>query len=455
MKPKNLLVLAVVVAVLGSFIVFFERHQPTTDEVGAVADRLLPDLERESVTAVVVERPEGTLRVVREDGAWRLEEPLSWPADTLTVDGVLDAILGLESRRALAADGTAVADYGLDDPPMAVTLEIEGGDPVRVSVGERTALGSDRAVSLGDGRVVLTPGWFVEQLEKPTNEWRSRAVLDTSLGQLAALTVVDREGDRVEAVSLDGDWRLLSPVEDLADTEHLRRVVGDLAGARIAEFADDPTPDQLALVDEPAYRLSVNPNDGSPAVSLDFSAIRDGRRLCRRDGEALFWIEEQPTTVLTKAPILWREPDVRPFSTWDVEAVDITTVGDGTVALRREDGLWTVNGADADADVVRNYLQDLAEQEASAFDLADFGEPVQGTVQVILRGFDDETSEELHYTFFAAATAGGPSSVTVSGRPGRMAVPAGAAADVLAGADFFRAAPESPEEEAGAEAEAP
>jgi hypothetical protein len=443
MKPKSLLILAVAVVALGAFIWFFERHQPSTDQVEATADRVLPDLERESVRAVVVERAGESLRAVRVgDGAWRLEAPVAWPADTMTVQGVLDAVLGLDARRILAEGEVAPADYGLDDAALAVTLETDAGDPIRLAVGDEVALGSDRAVTLGDGRIIFTSARLVDQLEKPTDDWRSREVLGLSLSKLAALTVVDAAGDRVEAVSLDDVWRLVQPVEDRANEEHLNRAVGDLAAARIAAFADDPTPEEASLLAAPAYRLSLNPEDGSPAVSLEISEALDGRRLCRRDGTVTFWIDEQVVTPLTLAPVLWREPRVWPFSSWDVEAVDIT-VGDGTVALRQDNGLWTVDGATADAQVVRTYLQDLADLEAAAFDLSDFGEPVRGTVQLVLRGFGDDEPEEVVLTFFEGVTDGSPTAVTVSGRPGRMALVAGSAEAALVGAEHFEVAAET------------
>lgn len=440
MKPKSLAVLAGVVLALGAFIWFFERHQPSTDEARRTADRLFPDLEADQVTGVVVESAEGTVVIRRsDDGEWRLEQPLVWPADSAAVDGAISAILNLDSERRLAPGEVELAAHGLDQPDLTVRLDLTGRDPVTLSVGDETALGSDRAVTLGDGGIAFTSTQWVSRVKRAPESWRSREVTDLSLAELATISMRDREDDRVEAVRLGESWRLRAPVEDLADEDQLRRVVGDFNAARIEEFVDAPSADLLTSLDPPAYRVQFLPADGSAATTLELGPPEEhpdgARRLCRRNDAAVFWIADTATTALAKAPVLWREAGLYPFSSWDARAVTIET-GDQTVELTSEDGVWQVNGGPADGVAVREYLMDLADLEVAAFGLQDLGEEVRGTVELVLETAD-EGDRTVTYTLFEPLLDGGRASVTVSDRPTRMAITTDQAARVLADSSVF------------------
>ena len=71
MKSKNLLILAAIVLVVFAYIVFFERHRPTSDEAASAAEKVLLDFEQDDVAAILIER--GESRVLREKSGDVLE----------------------------------------------------------------------------------------------------------------------------------------------------------------------------------------------------------------------------------------------------------------------------------------------------------------------------------------------------------------------------------------------
>jgi hypothetical protein len=56
MKPRTLLVLAVLAAGLGAFIWFVDRDLPSSEERAELGKKLFPELEADEVTAVEIER---------------------------------------------------------------------------------------------------------------------------------------------------------------------------------------------------------------------------------------------------------------------------------------------------------------------------------------------------------------------------------------------------------------
>ena len=66
MKPKTLLVLTVLVAILAAFIFFFEKDLPSTDERAEMEKKVLAPLEGDDVEAVEISWEGQSVRLEKE-----------------------------------------------------------------------------------------------------------------------------------------------------------------------------------------------------------------------------------------------------------------------------------------------------------------------------------------------------------------------------------------------------
>jgi len=233
MKGKNLAILAAVVIALLAYILLFERHQPTSDEARRDADKVLQGLEEDDVTGLLVVGPKGRVRLERLGDEWRLREPIDYPADASIVSSTLGSLANLSSDRRLAAGEVDLAEYGLDDPVAEVTLTLDDGSDISFTVGDEMPLGSKRPVMVdAGGEIAIVPGWFIDDLERDVDDWRSREVTNVRADQVASIEI-EAGDDTIRAVRVGRNWQLLSPVKDLADRDHLEGLVSDLDALRI------------------------------------------------------------------------------------------------------------------------------------------------------------------------------------------------------------------------------
>src|SRR5262249_54747573 len=131
MKPRTLLILFVLLVGLGSFIWFYERKLPSSDERAEIAKKVVP-VKKDDVQAVTLETASGKVALQRtaapaadtkkekdkdkKDGegasdgdlgggqpasAWTLTQPMQARADAFAVDGLLDALTNLQKSRTL------------------------------------------------------------------------------------------------------------------------------------------------------------------------------------------------------------------------------------------------------------------------------------------------------------------------------------------------------------------
>jgi hypothetical protein len=439
MKPRNLVILALVVAAVGAYIFFYERHQPTSDEIRERADKVFPDFDRDSVTALEVRNSHGEFSLVKSGGTWRLTSPIDFPADSSTVGSLLGSLGNLKQERKLSPTDVDPADYGLGTPALFVMAATEDGTRFALEVGDETPLGSNRAVRRhGDEHIVVCSDYFVTDLDKELDDWRSRDVIDVVADDLASLQVVSGS-DRIHLVHSDDDWRLVEPIDDLADGDHVSNLISNLNALRIEEFIDAGADSAELGLDDPEFRVTLVRTEGASPSQIDFGNTRDQdgvtRIACRRDGVEYFWVNDVAAARLAKAPVLWRSPKVYTFDSWNAEGLTIA-VEDTEVELTRTEGLWSsADGGELDYGAVQDRLSKLANLEAHEFDLTAPSTPELGRIELTLKpsAADDQSAPlKVSYTFFRPMEEGGDAVVMVNTRGTVMSVNAEAVQEILA-----------------------
>ncbi len=446
MKGKNLIILAAVVIVVFAYIILFERHRPTSDEASQAAEKVLRDFERDDVEAIVLTNETGTMRIEKAEEDWRIREPLDFPAASSEISSTLGTLANLKAERRLATGEVDPADYGLSEPTVEIRLRMLDGSERALAVGDELPLGSKRALRVDESNeVVIANGWFVSDLERGVDEWRSKDVIDFTQRDVASIDI-ESGPDSIRAVRLDDDhWQLLRPLEDRADKDHLVALMSDLGSMQIEEFLD-PTVDPAELgLDRPEYELTIVRTDGGEPLRLALGDTREGENgtevACRRNDD-LFWATERVRTRLSKAPVLWRSKKVMPFETWDVEALRINA-GEELTSLVYDGSFWRFeDDTEADLTAVQEKLRALAGLEATDYDLMEPLTREMGTVEVVLEAEDEgQERPSLTFSFYAPLEEGGNAMLKVSGRDTVMGVEAEDAEKILGDLESLRPEP--------------
>jgi len=427
MKTRNLVILAAIVLAVAVYMFLFERHRPTSDEATAAAEKVLLDFERDDVIGIVIDSAEGRVRLEKHGEEWRLQEPFDFPADSSVVSSTLGSLANLTADRRLAPDEINPADCGLEQPATMVTLRMADDSERVIAVGDALPLGSKRALRVdGSDRVTIAAGWFVSDLEREIDDWRSREVAEMLENDVASIDI-ESGADSIRAVRLEDQWQLLRPLEDLGDGDHLGSLISDLASMRIVEFLDDGVdPSELGL-NVPENEITIFRTDGGEPFRLDLGATREGdggtEVACRRGDGEYFWASERVLTRLAKAPVLWRSKKVMPFESWDAEELRVTT-SESSTSLILVDGFWRfADDVEANMTNVQERLRALADLEATDYDLMAPLTREMGSVEVIFEAEDDDRDRSaLTFSFYAPLEEGGRAMVQVTGRDTVMGV---------------------------------
>ena len=366
MRPRTLLLLALLVAGLGAFIWLFERDMPSTDDRRELESRLLP-VEVDDVKVVIVERDGGSIRLERGDESdestdreWRLTEPLVSRADGGDVRSLLSTLTGLEKKRELSE--VALSEVGLETPRLQLTIATAGNTWL-LSVGSEVPATDDIVVAVEGRGAFVTSGRFVEELEREPGEWRARDIVAGDADDIQAIRSTVSAGDLV-LVRQDGRFVLEEPVRDIADEEMVTELLTALTGLEVDRFLDDESVASNLGLDPPDYEIAVTLEGREEPLVVRIGALAPEGNL--RFGEAenqRFTVETDLAAILDRPHQLWQSRDWTDLEPFEIDSVRLTVQG-VEAELARVDGEWRRDSEAIPYSVARDLLDSITDVRA-------------------------------------------------------------------------------------------
>jgi hypothetical protein len=268
--------------------------------VAVLRDKTVVAFDRDKVSRLDVESPQGPITLVRESDKWKITAPQALPADQVEAGAVLTKLQNLRAQGFLGEDATAVAKF-LGRPEVKVTVTDAGGAKTLLlapSPEKRGGSPMAYAAVAGRGPVMLIDGSALKDFARSVNELRDRTVLsgleprDVKRMQLTAggqTLTLERSGET--------DWRVIEPAKGAAKSSKVEDLLYTLRGLKwkdsIAPGGEDPAKYGL---DKPTVDLRLFRADGTEIGSVLFGK-QDGERLYLKTRNAPAIYSADPKTV--------------------------------------------------------------------------------------------------------------------------------------------------------------
>lgn len=439
MKPRTLLVLLVLVAGLGSFIWFYERELPSSEERAKLEKRVL-EVEKDDVTAVTLVSDAGTVRMEKvklpapekekeeeqdedvidttPESEWHLRQPLQARADAFAVDGLLESLTTLEQTRVL--DNVDPKQAGLDKPRATVRLKTDEGETV-LKIGAPDPLGGSTIAAVGDKTYVVSDS-ILTDLQKAPGDWRDKQMFRGSRDDVQRI----RLSSGVVLVPKGEDFHVDSPFKDRADREKVDNLFAELSGLMAESFLNQPMGPPAAVVEVafkqgPPVRIEVGgpveaPSEETPSAAPTVQA---------RVGGQVFEVRTRLAEVAARPAAEWRSSTLSGLDVFQVESATVQD-GQGKLTLQRAEPDWKRGEETISYLPVSDFLfalvQARAERLLAPGELGIGGKPA---LTVTLKGKD--VGEET-LTLYPPVAAGVPARA--SGRDLVLLLPAGTLGEI-------------------------
>lgn len=347
MSPRNVLILGVVtlLALVCALLLVGGRHDGELVEVPV----LVPGLKAviNDVDAIDVESAGNTLVVSlrRDENRWRVENREGFEADFRRVHDLLRDLAEASRAEPKTAQIEWYPRLGLsdiaDESATGVRVSFPGTDLPAVIMGDQDDITGGRYIRL-DGE---QQSWLTDrelEIARDVNGWLERSVMDIPADELAEVTIVHPDGDRVRLRPADGEenqWVLLDVPDgrEAAPRWQIRPVANGLANVTLEDVR------RSELVPDDAVRALYVTRDGLNFVVDLF--VENGQ------GWARFTVSAEPEPVMVgEAPVAEQSASLLA----DAAAVDARL------------SPWQYALPDAKFETMTRRLEDLLTQPASA-----------------------------------------------------------------------------------------
>lgn len=405
---------------VGIFVVFAVTQITKVKPPGELDALVLPEFHdtkkgtaTKDIDMVEIKRTkprEETLVFAKENDTWRLVKPHQLRVQGHMVQSVIDQVT--RARKEKADLSTSLAEYGLDEPALTVTLKRGVDREWKVNVGKETA-GSATAMIYVTSSARKEPMAVrkaeLNSLFKSLNEFRAMDLLSVGPLNAEAVSVKVGEGDILSLQkNRAGKWLFEKPAFGEAEFEgepgqpgveekkisgvrELLDTIGSIRAESEADFVE-PSASELDLAKKyglekgkpERLRAEVNYSPGSllgkdekrPPVT---DALLIGKRVETQDAKVPRYYARlesenavvkvaapsfEPLVRVAGSPEMLRNRDLVQLDLNRVDAVDVKNAT-GTVKLRKQElaGSWRVFGGgpgrNADRMAMQNLLSDL------------------------------------------------------------------------------------------------
>jgi hypothetical protein len=430
------IVLAAVLAGLGAYIYFVDRHRPATEP----NQQVFATVSADDIEEIEIRTAEGEhVRARRNGDAWTLVDPEQADADVSELSSITSSLASLDIRRVVDEEATDFSQYGLEPGRIDVGFRTRGSEQLRrIVIGDRAPAGGDVYARLpGENRVFLVASYLESTFNKDAFALRDKRVLRFARDEADGLELT--AGTTALHFAKDGsEWRLLKPLAARADYSTVEAAVQRLASAQMHSIVASEAGDLRKYgLDRPVATMTVT-----------IEGTRTTLALGSTDNALVFARDESRPMIFTVAPTLQTDviKDVSDYRRKDLfDARSFTTT---RLALRRS-GEQTVleksttdedttvwrdpSGAEVERETVEGLLSSLSFLRAQSFDAAVHPSLKTPELEAELR-FGEDKSETVTF-----ARAGDDVFARRADEPGMARVDASAYDEVIQALDALKA----------------
>lgn len=290
-----LITLGVLAALAGVYAYLRLKPAPEAPALEEGARKELSKLDEAKLVKIVLsERPEGTLTLLKKDGAWVLDPPYPVKLDESTVSDLVYSFTALFAERTIEEQPTDLAQYGLVPPRAVARAWLDDGTVKTIRLGDETPAGNTYYLQVeGDPAVYTVWMNHGQHFHWRAVDLRSKALLTTikaeevtyykaRLRSGETIEVIEKTPDELKQFQLGfGKFLMVKPFPAPrgVDAEKFDPLLQGIAAITIAEFVDD-APASLAPygLERPWGELLVRDKAGS--LHLLFGADRGSDKVC-------------------------------------------------------------------------------------------------------------------------------------------------------------------------------
>jgi hypothetical protein len=410
MQTKTTLILLAVVVAVASYIIYFEKDRPNTEEAGRRAQNVV-NFERDQLQGLVIHNGDDKIELRRVDNKWRLEAPIKDQADGSLLEGIISDLESWQKDRTISekeieTNQEALTEYDLAKPKLRLALLGEGMPP-EILFGKEAALEGKMYVRFANSKETFVARQTVrDAIAKKPEDFRDRKLTDIATAQVTRVALKTPAGE-MELEKKGESWEIVKPLRARGDNQKINDLLAQVTSARIQQFVVDDRGDlQPYGLAQPRGSITLFTAQHTDGQTLQFGGTPEKEqdqiyvRFAARG--FVYTLPKKIEEILNATPAAVRDRHLARIDTDQLDRITIDATGKGKIVLARKDQSWTIasaNNQPANTAEVTRFLNTMQNEQVTRFvedvasDLPKYGLD-QPQVQLTFSSFASENTAE-------------------------------------------------------------
>ena len=403
MKPRNLLVAAIILAALCGGVWWANKHpqasKPTTTAAASTQVVNIPDADVQGLT--ITKKDGSSVTLERSGSKWAITAPQPFPADQEAVGSIVSALSPLTADSVVEEKTSDPGKFGLTHPSLTVDVKEKGGKSQTISFGDDVPAGSLVYVRVGDSAKVDAIASSVRStFDKGLNDLRNKQLLTFDATKLTQIEVNAPKSEIVFEKQNAKDWMIEKPKPYRADNFQVEELLRNLSEAKM---------DLSGMEDQKAIDAAFK--TGQPVATVKLTDVKGTQSLEVRKNKDSFYVKSSvvPGTYKVTADLGkqlenktlddYRNRKIFDFGFADPNKLDLKR-GTSDKTYTRTEQTWKLNGQTMDSASVQAVIDKLRDLSATSFVDKGFTTPI---LEVTVVYNDGKATEQVSF----AKTANG------------------------------------------------
>ena len=368
MKPRNLLIAAILLAALSGAVWWSKQHPEAGKNTPANPENpKLTDIPAAQVASVTVTHKDGSVvSFDHQNNRWNLTKPEALPADQDAISSMVSSLSPVTADNVVEDKASDLSKYGLKSPSLAVAVKQKDGKTITLNFGDDIPAGSLVYARVNNQPKVYAVSSSIKTgLDKSGNDLRDKRLLTVDSNTVTSLEVKTPKGMEQFAKNNANDWKIVKPQPFRAESFQVEELLRKLTEAKMDLSGNvDDTNKTGAAYAAGQNLASAKVTGASGTQTLDVHKLKDDYYARSSAVKGAYKISSDLAKELEKPGDDYRNKKVFDFGFSDPNKIELGgAVGDKTLVRSGTD--WKIGGKTMDPGSVQAFIDKLRDLTAA------------------------------------------------------------------------------------------
>lgn len=396
MKPRNLLIAAIVLAALSVGVWWANKHPRSTEPTSSVTGSTkLADIPESDVQELTLKKKDGSsVTVQRSGGKWVVTAPQQLPADQDAISSMLSSLSPLTADSVVEEKTSDPGKYGLETPRLTVAVKEKNGKSNMISFGDDVPAGSLVYVREGDSPKIYAIASSVRSsFDKSLNDVRDKRLLTFDSNKLTQIELTRPKSVIVFAKTNGSDWQIEKPKPYRADNFQVEELLRKLTDAKMDLSGMEDSKAVAAAFSTGQLVATVKLTGPSGTQSLDLRKNKDSYYAKSSVVPGVYKTSADVGKQMEKSLDDYRNRKIFDFGFADPNKLELKQ-GTSDKTYVRSGEAWKLNNQTMDSAGVQTLVDKLRDLSATKFVDAGFTTPV---LEITVVSNDGKRTEQVSF----------------------------------------------------------